>query len=66
MIVDLGDVEVPAADDTVGLLRVHVRRRTPRPSCETCGRSLCSDGDRREELGNCCWHVVNDSVQHWD
>ena len=50
IIVGLGDVEVLAADDTGKLLRVHVRRRTPRPPCWECGGSLWSHGDRRVEL----------------
>ncbi len=50
MIVDLGNVKVLAADDTGGLLRVHVRRRTSRSPWGTCGGSLWSDGDRWVEL----------------
>ena len=50
IIVGLGDVEVLGVDETVGLLRVHVRRRTPRPPCWACGGPLWSHGDRRVEL----------------
>ena len=50
IIVGLGDVEVLGVDDAGGLLRVGVRRRTPRPSCGACGGRLWSDGDRRVVL----------------
>ena len=50
IIVGLGDVEVLGVDESVGLLRVHVRRRTPRPPCWVCGGSLWSHGERVVEL----------------
>ena len=47
----LGDVEVLGVDDEAGApLRVHVRRRAPRPGCAGCGGRLWSDGDSRVEL----------------
>ena len=52
MVVGLGDVEVLGVDGAVGLLRVHVRRRAPRPPCGTCGQSLWSDGGRRVVKGD--------------
>ena len=51
LLVGLGDVEVLGVDDDTGeLLRVHIRRRAPRPVCEFCGGPLWSDGERRVEL----------------
>ena len=48
IIVDLGDVEVLAADDVAGkLLRVHVRRRTPRLPCWVCGLLMPGTAQRR-------------------
>ena len=50
-LVGLGDVEVLGIDDETGEpLRVHIRRRTPRPGCEVCGGLLWSDGEREAEL----------------
>ena len=51
LLVGLGDVEVLGVDDEAGEpLRVHIRRRAPRPACEVCGGPLWSDGERRVEL----------------
>ena len=51
LLVGLGDVEVLGVDDQAGgPLRVHVRRRAPRPACEACGGPLWSDGEREVEL----------------
>ena len=47
LLVGLGDVEVLGVDDDEGApLRVHVRRRAPRPGCEVCGGALWFDGER--------------------
>ena len=47
LLVGLGDVEVLGVDDDEGgPLRVHVRRRAPRPGCDGCGGALWSDGER--------------------
>ena len=47
LLVGLGDVEVLGAGDEAGMaLRVHIRRRAPRPHCEECGGSLWSNGER--------------------
>ena len=47
LLVGLGDVEVLGVDDEAGgPLRVHIRRRAPRPACERCGGPLWSDGER--------------------
>ena len=44
LLVGLGDVEVLGVDDDAGgPLRVHIRRRAPRPDCERCGGPLWSD-----------------------
>ena len=49
--VGLGDVEVLGVDDEAGEpLRVHVRRRAPRPGCVGCGGLLWSDGERSVAL----------------
>ena len=51
LLVGLGDVEVLGVDDEAGgPLRVHIRRRAPRPACERCGGPLWSDGERSVEL----------------
>ena len=51
LLVGLGDVEVLGVEDEHGEpLRVHVRRRAPRPVCEGCGGALWSDGEREVEL----------------
>ena len=51
LLVGLGDVEVLGVDDEAGApLRVHIRRRAPRPVCEVCGGPLWSDGERAVEL----------------
>ena len=50
LLVGLGDVEVLGVDAAAEPLRVHVRRRAPRPLCGNCGQSLFSDGDRAVEL----------------
>ena len=51
MVLGLGDVEVLGADDEAGgPLRVHIRRRAPRPGCAGCGGRLWSDGEREVEL----------------
>ena len=51
LLVGLGDVEVLGVDDEQDApLRVHIRRRAPRPDCGGCGGALWSDGDRRVEL----------------
>ncbi len=51
LLVGLGDVEVLGVDDDVGLpLGVHIRRRAPRPDCESCGGLLWSNGEREVEL----------------
>ena len=50
-LVGLGDVEVLGVDDEAGApLRVHIRRRAPRPGCVGCGGALWSDGERVVEL----------------
>ena len=47
LLVGLGDVEVLGVEDEAGgPLRVHVRRRAPRPDCVGCGGRLWSDGER--------------------
>ena len=47
LLVGLGDVEVLGVDDEAGgPLRVHIRRRAPRPGCVGCGGPLWSDGER--------------------
>ena len=47
----LDDVEVLGINDEGGApLRVHIRRRTPRPGCEVCGGLVWSDGERQVEL----------------
>ena len=47
LLVGLGDVEVLGVDDEAGLpLRVHIRRRAPRPDCSACGGLLWSNGER--------------------
>ena len=47
LLVGLGDVEVLSVADNEGEpLRVHVRRRVPRPPCGGCGGVLWSDGAR--------------------
>jgi hypothetical protein len=49
--VGLGDVEVLGVEDETGEpLRVHIRRRVPRPVCGLCGGLLWSDGERAVEL----------------
>jgi hypothetical protein len=46
-LVGLGDVEVLGVEDEAGgPLRVHIRRRAPRPVCELCGGLLWSNGER--------------------
>ena len=51
LLVGLGDVEVLGVDDEAGMpLRVHIRRRAPRPGCGRCGGALWSDGERVVEL----------------
>ena len=51
LLVGLGDVEVLGVEDEAGApLRVHVRRRAPRPDCVGCGGRLWSDGERPVEL----------------
>ncbi len=51
LLVGLGDVEVLGVDDEDGApLRVHIRRRAPRPGCERCGGLLWSNGGRQVEL----------------
>ena len=51
LLVGLGDVEVLGVDDEAGEpLRVHIRRRAPRPACERCGGPLWSDGERSVAL----------------
>ena len=51
LLVGLGDVEVLGVDDEAGApLRVHIRRRAPRPDCERCGGPLWSNGERPVEL----------------
>ena len=51
LLVGLGDVEVLGVDDGAGEpLRVHVRRRAPRPGCGGCGGSMWSHGERAVEL----------------
>ena len=50
-LVGLGDVEVLGVDDKAGEpLRVHIRRRGPKPDCGDCGALLWSDGERPVEL----------------
>ncbi|MXZ99294.1 MAG: ISL3 family transposase [Acidimicrobiaceae bacterium] len=49
----LGDVEVLGVDDEAGEpLRVHIRRRSPRPPCVGCGGPLWSHGERAVELAD--------------
>ena len=49
-LVGLGDVEVLGIDDVTGEpVRVHIRRRVPRPGCGVCGGLLWSDGEREVE-----------------
>ena len=51
LLVGLGDVEVLGVEDeAAGPLRVHIRRRAPRPDCAGCGGRLWSDGERLVEL----------------
>ncbi len=51
LLVGLGDVEVVGVDDeAAGPLRLHVRRRAPRPDCAACGGPLWSNGERAVEL----------------
>ena len=50
LLVGLGDVEVLGVEDDGGPLRVHIRRRAPRPGCGSCGGRLRSDGERAVEL----------------
>ena len=51
LLVGLGDVEVLGVDDEAGApLRVHIRRRAPRPHCGGCGGLLWSHGVRQVEL----------------
>ena len=51
LLVGLGDVEVLGVDDEAGEpLRVHIRRRAPRPDCGCCGGPLWSNGERDVEL----------------
>ena len=51
LLVGLGDVEVLGVDDEPAEpLRVHIRRRAPRPGCEVCGGLLWSDGERQVGL----------------
>ena len=51
LLVGLGDVEIVGVDDGGDApLRVHIRRRVPRPRCSGCGGRLHSDGDRAVEL----------------
>ena len=51
LLVGLGDVEVLGVDDEAGEpLRVHIRRRAPRPDCARCGGPLWSNGEREVEL----------------
>ena len=45
VLVGLGDVEVLGVDAGAPL-RVHIRRRVPRPDCDGCGGVLWSDGER--------------------
>ena len=50
-LVGLGDVEVLGVDDEQNApLRVHIRRRGPKPDCGDCGALLWSDGERPVEL----------------
>ena len=45
--VGLGDVEVLGVEDAAGEpLGVHIRRRSLRPPCGSCGGPLWSDGER--------------------
>lgn len=51
LLVGLGDVEGLGVDDEAAEpLRVHIRRRAPRPACEVCGGPLWSDGEREVAL----------------
>ena len=51
LLVGLGDVEVLGVDDEAGEpLRVHIRRRVPRPLYGDCGALLWSHGERVVEL----------------
>ena len=51
LLVGLGDVEVLGVDGEADApLRVHVRRRAPRPLCVGCGGPLWSNGERPVEL----------------
>ena len=50
LLVGLGDVEVLGVDDEQNApLRVHIRRRAPRPPCGGCGGPLWSNGERPVE-----------------
>ena len=51
LLVGLGDVEVLGVDgEAGGPLRVHIRRRAPRPDCGSCGGPLWGNGERPVEL----------------
>ena len=51
LLVGLGHVRVLGVGDEAGApLRVHIRRRSPRPGCGGCGGRLWSDGEREVEL----------------
>ena len=51
LLVGLGDVEVLGVDDEENApLRVHIRRRAPRPPCGRRGGPLWSKGERSVEL----------------
>ena len=51
LLVGLGDVEVLGVEDEACVpLRVHIRRRAPRPDCARCGGPLWSNGERPVEL----------------
>ena len=51
LLVGLGDVEVLGVEDEACVpLRVHIRRRAPRPDCARCGGPLWSNGKRSVEL----------------
>lgn len=54
LLVGLGDVEVLGVGDGAGEpLRVHIRRRAPRPGCAACGGALWSDGERAVSWWTC-------------